>query len=194
MAYSKFKVCRRILDNFWQTKKLTPKQKILISKLKKTTNRKQSDFSIKLQHMKKLSLFYGLKPRVFPKIPYNFLDKQKSLLLNLETRLDVLLVRLNFCSTILTARQLIVHKKICVNFHVVNIPSFPLKPGDILSVNPSDIEYVKSIIKLNQQNNRIYSLKQSSHLEVNYKTLNAVLLFEPSQILFPYKIDLDLLF
>lgn len=194
MAYSKFKVCRRIYDNIWQTKKLTPKQNTLISRLKKNTNRKQSDFSIRLQHMKKLSLFYGLKPRVLTKLTSNFLDKQKSLLLNLETRLDVILVRLNFCSTIYTARQLIAHKKICVNFQVVDIPSATLEAGDILSVLPSQLDYVKSVIILNQQNNRIYRPSGASHLEVNYKTLSAVLLFEPSQILFPYKIELDLLY
>jgi ribosomal protein S4 len=145
--------------------------------------------------MKKLSLFYGLRHRKWTTTDnrtYSYLDKQKSLLLNLETRLDVLLVRLNFCSTISMARQLIAHQKICVNFHVADSPGLSLRNGDILSVSPSYLDYVRSIIKLNQQNNRIYT--KASHLEVNYKTLNAVLLYEPSQIHFPYKIELDLLF
>jgi ribosomal protein S4 len=196
MAYSKFKVCRRISENIWQTKKLTPKQNTLIQRLRKTPNRKQSDFSVRLQQMKRLSLFYGLRHRrskgTTDKKTYSYLDKQKSLLLNLETRLDVVLVRLNFCSTIYMARQLIAHKKICVNFHVVDSPGFLLKNGDILSVSPSSLDYVRSIIKQNQQNNRIFT--KAFHIEVNYKTLSAVLLYEPSQILFPYKIELDLLF
>nr|YP_008816045.1 ribosomal protein S4 [Closterium baillyanum]AGZ90262.1 ribosomal protein S4 [Closterium baillyanum] len=193
MAYSKFKVCRRIKENIWQTKKLTPKQNTLISRLKKNTNRKQSDFSIRLQHMKKLSLFYGLRAaEQLDNLTYSYLDKQKSLLLNLETRLDVILVRINFCSTIFTARQLIAHQFICVNFHVVAIASATLGAGDILSVKPSHLDYVRSLIRLNQQNNRIANA--TYHLEVNYKTLNAVLLYEPSQIHFPYKIELDLLF
>ena len=197
MVYSKFKVCRRISENIWPIKKLTPKQNNLIYRLRKSTNRKQSDFSLRLKQMKKLSFFYGLRHRSCI-AKYNlissYLDKEKSFLLKLETRLDVILVRLNFCCTISTARQLISHKKICVNFNVVKSPSHQLRIGDVLSVNPYHLDFVKSMIKHNQQNNRIFYAPKAPHIEVNYKTLNAVLLYEPSKIIFPYKIKLDLIF
>ena len=134
------------------------------------------------------------------------LDKKKSLLLTLETRLDVILVRLYFCSTLFSARQLITHNKIRVNFNVVNIPGFTVRNGDIISILPSHLDLVKSKIKrpsgdrvylgLPLGNRQLFSplTEPSYHLEVNYKTFNAVLLYEPIQIHFPYKIDLDLLF
>ena len=196
MVYSKFKVCRRILDNPWQTKKLTQKQKNLIVRLRKTTNRKQSDYSIQLKQMKKLFLFYGIRHKsciAKNNLRSSFLDKQKSFLLKLETRLDVILLRLNYCCTISTARQLISHRKICVNFNVVKSPSYQLRPGDIVSIAPDCLDYVKSIVKFNQQNKRFCSTN-ISHIEVNYKILHAILLYEPSKIHFPYKIDLDLIF
>lgn len=198
MTYSKFKVCRRISENIWQTKKLTPKQNILIKKLKRSVNRKQSDFSLKLQNLTKLSLFYGNLPikRIRNNLTYTFLNKEKSLFMNLETRLDVILVRIHFCSTLYTARQLINHGKICVNFSKVSTPSFSVKNGDIISVIQNDLNFVKLLIKQSQK--KIQGLKTYNnrpyHFEVNYKTLNAVLLYETKEIHFPYKIDLSLLF
>nr|YP_009755768.1 ribosomal protein S4 [Gonatozygon brebissonii]QIQ23046.1 ribosomal protein S4 [Gonatozygon brebissonii] len=198
MTYSKFKVCRRISENVWQAKKLTPKQNNLIRKLKKNINRKQSDFSIKLQNLRKFSIFYGNLPinRMKDNLTYTYLDKQKSLLMNLETRLDVILVRIHFCSTLYTARQLITHGKICVNFNKVDIPGFSVRNGDVISVMRSDLNFVKFLIKQHQDKSRNWAGfgERAYHFEVNYKTLNAILLFEPSEIHFPYKIELNLLF
>lgn len=195
MVHPKFKVCRRILDNVWQMKKLTPKQNNLIQALRRNINRQQSDFSIRLWQMKKLLTFYGIRRKacIYKKNLMSFLDKKKSSLLKLETRLDIILVRLNFCCSISTARQLVSHGKISVNYHIVKIPSYQLKIGDIVSVSPENLESLKAMIKLNQQANRVDESK-IPHLEVNYKILNAILVGEPCQISFPYKIELDLLF
>jgi len=96
-----------------------------------------------------------------------------------------------------------------VNFNVVNIPGFTVRNGDIISIIPSCLDLVKSKIKYplgerkdtclgtpDRKNALIHLIASdpSYHLEVNYKTFNAVLLYEPIQIHFPYKIDLDLLF
>lgn len=212
MAYLKFKVCRRLGENIWYTKKLTPKQNTIIKLvIKKSTSKKQSDFSKKLQQLKKLSYFYGMRSlnNHASSNTRARLDRKKSLLLNLETRLDVLLVRLYFCSTLFTARQLIIHNKIRVNFNVVSIPGFHVRNGDIISILPHYLDSVKSKIKYplreregphfrshSVENKSILSTENnpSSHLEVNYKTFHAILLYDPIQINFPYKIDLDLLF
>jgi small subunit ribosomal protein S4 len=200
MASTKFKVCRRIAaENLWP-KKLTPKQNTLVWRRAKghKAGRQPSDFSKRLQHMTKLAVFYGNLP--IHKLIHNktdtYLDKQKSLLLTLESRLDVLLVRIQFCSTLFAARQLILHRHICVNANVVNLPGFGVRNGDIISISPRTLDFVKSTIQNQQYTTRIRRLHQASpphHLEVNYKTLNAVLLYEPSQIHFPYQIELDLL-
>nr|QIA59572.1 ribosomal protein S4 [Blasia pusilla]QIA59864.1 ribosomal protein S4 [Riccia cavernosa] len=195
MFASRFKVCRQILENVWQTKKLTLKQKLLISELqKKKKNKKQSDFSIQLQTIKKLSLFYGNLPikKMQRAKTHTYIDKKNSLLFNIEKRLDVILVRLNFCSTMFQARQLISHKNICVNYKKVNIPGFQVSNGDLISIQENSLDFFKSNIRQNFQTNRIRRMKPN-HLEVNYKTLKAVVLYEPQQIQFPYKIDLDLL-
>jgi small subunit ribosomal protein S4 len=200
MASTKWKVCRRIAaENLWP-KKLTPKQNTLVWQRAKghKGGRQPSEFSKRLQHMTKLAVFYGNLP--IYKLIHNktdtYLDKAKSLLLTLESRLDVLLVRIQFCSTLFAARQLILHRHICVNAKVVNLPGFGVRNADIISISPRTLDFVKSTIQKEQYTTRIRRLHQNSpphHLEVNYNTLNAVLLYEPSQINFPYQIELDLL-
>nr|YP_004927614.1 ribosomal protein S4 [Anomodon rugelii]YP_008378682.1 ribosomal protein S4 [Pseudanomodon attenuatus]YP_010048581.1 ribosomal protein S4 [Myurella julacea]AEH99661.1 ribosomal protein S4 [Anomodon rugelii]AFQ94006.1 ribosomal protein S4 [Pseudanomodon attenuatus]AHG59206.1 ribosomal protein S4 [Pseudanomodon attenuatus]QPK76935.1 ribosomal protein S4 [Myurella julacea] len=194
MPASRFKTCRQISENVWQTKKLTQKQKAIILKLQKKTNKKQSDFSKELQTIQKLSLFYGKLPikKMRRSKTQTYLDKKNSLLFDIERRLDVILVRLNFCLTIFQARQLISHKKICVNSKMVNIPGFQLSKGDLISIQDNFLYFIRSKIRQNFQSNRIWRIKPT-HLEVNYKTLKAVVLYEPQQIQFPYSIDLDLL-
>nr|YP_009047420.1 ribosomal protein S4 [Ulota hutchinsiae]YP_009115185.1 ribosomal protein S4 [Lewinskya speciosa]YP_009307227.1 ribosomal protein S4 [Orthotrichum bicolor]YP_009307387.1 ribosomal protein S4 [Ulota crispa]YP_009307427.1 ribosomal protein S4 [Plenogemma phyllantha]AKM98659.1 ribosomal protein S4 [Pulvigera lyellii]AGN74172.1 ribosomal protein S4 [Ulota hutchinsiae]AHG59224.1 ribosomal protein S4 [Ulota hutchinsiae]AIZ96991.1 ribosomal protein S4 [Lewinskya speciosa]AOR81989.1 ribosomal pr len=194
MPASRFKTCRQISENVWPTKKLTQKQKAIILKLRKKTNKKQSDFSKELQTIQKLSLFYGKLPikKMRRSKTQTYLDKKNSLLFDIERRLDVILVRLNFCLTICQARQLISHKKICVNYKMVNIPGFQLSKGDLISIQDNFLYFIRSKIRQNFQSNRIWRIKPT-HLEVNYKTLKAVVLYEPQQIQFPYSIDLDLL-
>jgi len=58
MPAPRFKTCRHISENVWQIKKLIKKQKAIILKLKKKTNKKQYDFSKQLQTIQKFSLFY----------------------------------------------------------------------------------------------------------------------------------------
>jgi small subunit ribosomal protein S4 len=195
MFASRFKVCRQILENVWQTKKLTLKQELLISELRKNKkNKKQSDFSVQLRTMKKLSLFYGNLPmrKLQRAKTRTYMDKKNSLLFDIEKRLDVILVRLNFCSTMFQARQLINHQNICVNHKKVNIPGFQVSNGDLISIQENSLAFFESNIRRNLRTNRIGRMKPN-HLEVNYKTLKAVVLYEPQQIRFPYKIDLDLL-
>jgi small subunit ribosomal protein S4 len=199
MASSKFKVCRRISENIWTHKKLTPKQTAIIWKLKKRVPRKQSDFAMQLQHSTKLSLFYGnlRSPGTAPFGLYHktntFVDKTKRLLFRFETRLDVILFRLNLAPTLFTARQFIAHKKISINNIIVNVPGISLSNGDIISVLSDHFDLVRTTIIANQHNSRVFMYKPS-HLEVNYNTLKAILLYEPSLIQFPFKIELDILF
>ena len=168
------------------------------------TNKRTSDFATQLQNKTKFAIFYGnfAKRRrliVPKKLPVVFFNKQKSILFRLETRLDVLLVRANFCNTIFTARQLITHSKICVNSKIVTFPGLQLQIGDIIGVPQNQLTKLQSIIAAQQQQNLVNNkagsvmLHKAYHLEINYKTLNIVFLYEPCKIVFPYHIDLDLI-
>jgi small subunit ribosomal protein S4 len=75
----------------------------------------------------------------------------ENLLRLLESRLDNIIYRLGWASSRPQARQMVVHSHFAVNGRKVNIPSFLVKDGDVVSVrdNRRDKESVKAIIEAN---------------------------------------------
>ncbi|SHN17839.1 small subunit ribosomal protein S4 [Cyclobacterium lianum] len=100
--------------------------------------KKQSEFAIQLMEKQKAKYIYGVLERQFAKM-FNIASRKKgvtgeNLLQLLEGRLDNTVFRLGIAPTRRGARQLVSHKHILVNGNVVNIPSFLLKPGDVVAV------------------------------------------------------------
>ncbi len=100
--------------------------------------RKQSEYGIQLKEKQKAKYTYGVLERQFSRL---FEKAQRSkgitgevLLQLLESRLDNVVYRLGISPTRSGARQLVSHRHITVNGQVVNIPSYTLKPGDIVGV------------------------------------------------------------
>jgi len=100
--------------------------------------KKQSEYAIQLAEKQKAKYIYGVLERQFSKMFGIASRKQgitgENLLQLLEARLDNTVFRLGIAPTRRGARQLVSHKHILVNGELVNIPSFTLKPGDIVSV------------------------------------------------------------
>jgi small subunit ribosomal protein S4 len=97
-----------------------------------------SDYGIQLREKQKLRRMYGVLERQFRNY-YKKASRVKgstgeNLLRMLESRLDNVVYRMGFASTRAEARQLVSHRGIQVNEHVVNVPSFQLKAGDRVSV------------------------------------------------------------
>lgn len=100
--------------------------------------KKSSEYGIQLREKQKAKYTYGLLEKQFK----NLFEKANSkkgvtgevLLQLLESRLDNVVYRMGVSPTRAGARQLISHKHIVVNGDVVNIPSFQLKPGDVVGV------------------------------------------------------------
>jgi small subunit ribosomal protein S4 len=104
----------------------------------KGKKRKQSEYAIQLAEKQKAKYIYGVLERQFAHT-FDKATRKKGvtgqvLLQMLEARLDNVVYRLGIAITRRAARQLVVHKHIVVNGDVVNIPSFTLKPGDIIEV------------------------------------------------------------
>jgi small subunit ribosomal protein S4 len=100
--------------------------------------RKQSEYAIQLAEKQKAKYIYGLLERQFAKLFVNATRKKgvtgEILLQMLESRLDNLVYRFGIAPTRRAARQLVLHKHITVNGQVVNIPSFAVRPGEIVGV------------------------------------------------------------
>jgi len=100
--------------------------------------RKTSEYGVQLKEKQKAKYTYGVLERQFR----NMFKKASAakgvtgevLLQLLESRLDNVVFRLGIAPTRAAARQLVSHRHITVNGQVVNIPSYQLKPGDLIGV------------------------------------------------------------
>ena len=99
---------------------------------------KLSNYGIQLQEKQKIKFMYGLLEKQF-KLNFQKADKMEgetgtNMLQLLESRLDNVAYRLGFAPSRPAARQLVSHKHFLVNNRLVNIPSYIMKPGDVLEV------------------------------------------------------------
>ncbi|EGK00916.1 MAG: 30S ribosomal protein S4 [Prevotella sp.] len=100
--------------------------------------KKSSEYGIQLREKQKAKYTYGVLERQFR----NMFDKALSsrgitgevLLQMLESRLDNIVFRLGIAPTRAAARQLVSHRHITVDGSVVNIPSYTIKPGQLIAV------------------------------------------------------------
>jgi small subunit ribosomal protein S4 len=108
---------------------------------------KQSEYLIQLREKQKARRYYGILEKQFR----NYYEKAakasgitgEALLRMLETRLDNVVYRLGFAASRAQARQIIRHGHFQVNGRRVNIPSYQVKPNDVVSLKPgSPVEQV----------------------------------------------------
>lgn len=100
--------------------------------------RRDSDYGLQLREKQKVKRTYGVLERQFRRY---FAEAERrrgntgtNLLTLLESRLDNVVYRMGFGSTRAEARQLVSHIAITVNDQPVNIPSYMVKPGDVIAV------------------------------------------------------------
>ena len=116
---------------------------------KKETNRnpggqmrkKQSEYAMQLNEKQKVKFVYGIMEKQFRGY-YEKAEKMQgksgeNLLITIERRLDNVVYRLGFAMTRREARQLVNHAHFTVNGKKVNIPSYLVKPGDVIEVKES---------------------------------------------------------
>jgi len=100
--------------------------------------RKQSEYAVQLQEKQKVKYIYGVLERQFRGLFHRAAIKEgitgENLLKYCEARLDNTVFRLGLATTRRAARQLVSHKHIIVDGEVVNIPSYSLKPGQLIGV------------------------------------------------------------
>lgn len=111
-----------------------------------------SEYGKQLQAKQALKREYDLRERQFKgyvgKVlakKHQNIDTSEFLLQKLETRLDGVVFRMGFAQTRAQARQLVGHGHIMVGGRVMNVPSYQVKKGEVISINPASLE--KTIIK-----------------------------------------------
>ena len=97
-----------------------------------------SDYAVQLREKQKVRRMYGVLEKQFHNY-YKKADRQKgapggNLLRLLERRLDNVVYRMGFGSTRAEARQLVSHKAVLINGRCINIPSYQVHEGDVISI------------------------------------------------------------
>ena len=105
----------------------------------KQSRRKQSEYGMQLNEKQKVKFIYGVLEKQFHAYYEKAERKQgitgEILLQELERRLDNVVFRMGFANTRREARQLVNHAHVTVNGKRVNIPSYQVKPGDVVAVS-----------------------------------------------------------
>ena len=104
----------------------------------KQSNRKMSDYGLQLREKQRAKFIYGVLEKQF-RTTFEKASKKKgitgeNLLIMLEERLDNVVYRMGLAMTRREARQLVVHGHYTVNGKKVDIPSYQVKPGDVIRV------------------------------------------------------------
>jgi len=130
-------------DKYFEKKKYPPGQHGPSRRKKQ-----KSDYALQLIEKQKAKFTYGVLERQFRNVFHDAHKKSgvtgEVLFQFLEARLDNTVFRFGISSTRKGARQIVSHRHIAVNGKVCNVPSYRLKPGDIVSVkgNSQSLEYI----------------------------------------------------
>ncbi len=99
---------------------------------------KVSEYALQLKEKQKVKYTYGILERQFENLFHKAAVKEgitgENLLKLCEARLDNVVYRLGIAPTRRAARQLVIHKHIIVDGDVVNVPSYSLRPGQLVGV------------------------------------------------------------
>ena len=167
--------------------RLFPKDEKILTKrnfppgMHSQARRRISEFGQQLLEKQKTKWLYGILERQFRRY-YQRAAKQKGrtgqlLLQYLESRLDNVVYRLGFASTRPQARQMVSHGFFEVNGKKINIPSYEVKVGDVISVRKS-----KQNSKLIQvQKAKLAKYKTPEWLQLDAKTLSGKMLSLPTE-------------
>ena len=121
--------------------------------------KKLSNYGVQLQEKQKVRFMYGLSEKQLHKLFEKALKMKgvngENLLKLLESRLDNLVYRIGFATTRKGARQLVNHGHVTVNGKKVNIPSYQVKPGDVISLAENDKELAIVKASLEALKNRV---------------------------------------
>ena len=153
-----------------------------------------SNYSLQLSEKQKAKYTYGVLERQFRKTFVSATRKHgvtgEVLLQLLEARLDNTVFRLGISPTRRGARQLVGHRHVTVNGNVVNIPSYTLKPGDVVAVRGKSqgLEIVTTHVGAKTSN-----VRQFGWLEWNPDKLQGTFLAYPQRDQIPEKIKEQLI-
>ncbi len=137
--------------------------------------KKQSEYGMQLQEKQKAKYTYGILEKQFRNLFHKASRRKgitgENLLKLAEARLDNTVFRLGIAPTRAAARQLVSHRHITVNGHIVNIPSYSLRAGDVVGVREKS-KSLEVITESLAANNKSFSWLEWDAEKMEGKFLN----------------------
>ncbi|HWN29835.1 MAG TPA: 30S ribosomal protein S4 [Burkholderiales bacterium] len=152
-------------------------------------NTRLSGYAVQLREKQKLRRIYGLLERQF-RNTYKEADRRKgitgeTLLQILESRLDTVSYRMGFGASRSEARQIVRHNGILVNGKRVNIPSYQVRPGDVIEV----VEKAKGHLRIKAAVEAAETRGFPEWIEVDSKAMKGVFKARPQRSELPSTIN-----
>jgi small subunit ribosomal protein S4 len=155
--------------------------------------KQQSDYKTRLMEKQRLRAQYDISEkqlrRAFSRSAHGTGRTGDVLLADLETRLDALIMRAGFARTIYQARQFVSHGHIQVNGRRVNIPSYRVRPGELITVAPKSrtmVPFVEAAAGAHAPE------RVPGYLEADHTALTARLLRLPERHEIPVRCEVQL--
>jgi len=188
----KTKIARKFGEPIFGPDKILQKKNYPPGQHGNDRKRKPSEYGTQLREKQKAKYTYGILEKQFRNL-FQKASRSKGitgevLLQLLECRLDNLVFRMGIAPTRAAARQLISHRHITVNQHIVNIPSFIVKAGQTIAVR----EKSKSL-EIIAQTLADFNHSKYPWIEWNPTNLNATLLHLPQRTDIPENIKEQLI-
>lgn len=191
---AKHKVSRRLGVNLWgdpkspfNTRPTRPGQAG-----KSVRRRKISSYGAHLIEKQKIQFYYDMKEKQFKRFFSNAYRKAnvvESFFGDLESRLDAIVFRAKWAPTIFAAKQMVKHRHILVNGKVVNISSYLVKAGDVISLVDRMTNHPLVLSSLERANKDV-----PSYYEVGLDSKSVTYLKRPTVAEIPYPFELNPLF
>ncbi len=150
-----------------------------------------SDYGVQLRAKQKLKGYYGnVSEKQFKRLYFEAVrrrgDTSEHLIELLERRLDAVVYRMKFVSTVFAARQMVNHCHILVNGQRVNIPSYSVKDGDEIQLIERMKDNANVIIAVESGEREV-----PEYITVDHKTMKGTFVRGPQLQDVPYPVQME---
>lgn len=188
---AKHKIDRRLNCNLWGRPKSPHNTRQTGPGMHGARRPKPTDYGTQLMAKQKLKGYYGnIGERQFRRYYFEAVrlrgDSGQNLVGLLERRLDAVVYRAKFVPTVFAARQFVSHKHILVNGKAVNIPSYLVKDGDVITVRESSRQLPMVIMAVQSPERDV-----PGYLDVDHGAMKATYLRVPKLEEVPYAVRME---
>ena len=188
---SKYKIDRRLGVNLWGRPKSPINSRDYPPGQHGQRRRKPSDYGLQLMAKQKLKGYYGNITekqfrRYYTEATKRKGDTSENLISILERRLDAVVYRMKFVPTVFSARQFVNHGHVQVNGKRVNIPSYMVKDGDVVTVREKSRQMPMVLLAMESNERDV-----PDYMEVNFNKLEGTYIRAPKLADVPYPAQME---